>query len=145
MTAEREPEGGFAPLAPELDVTDLDVSLRFWCGVLGFRISYARPEDGFAYLEREGAQVMLCRRNGNWETAPTEHPFGRGLNLQIAVAALDPLLERLAAVRWPLFREAHAARYRVGDGAVFLRQFLVQDPDGYLLRFAERMPHDVSG
>lgn len=139
-TADREPEGGFAPLAPELDVTDLDASLRFWCGVLGFRVSYARPEDGFAYLERAGAQVMLCRRNGNWDTAPLERPFGRGLNLQIAVAALDPLLELLRAAGWPLFREPHAARYRVGDRAVFLRQFLVQDPDGYLLRFSERLP-----
>jgi catechol 2,3-dioxygenase-like lactoylglutathione lyase family enzyme len=140
VTADREPEGGFAPLAPELDVTDLDASLRFWCGILGFRISYARPEDGFAYLEREGAQVMLCRRNGNWETASLEHPFGRGLNLQIAVAALDPVIDRLRAAGWPLFREAHAARYRVGESFVSLRQILVQDPDGYLLRFAERRP-----
>ncbi len=142
MTAapDGEPEGGFAPLVPELDVSDLDASLRFWCGILGFRISYRRPEDGFAYLEREGAQVMLCRRNGNWETAALERPFGRGLNLQIAAAALDPLRARLRAAGWPLFREAHAARYRVGDGAVCLRQFLVQDPDGYLLRFTERLP-----
>ncbi len=136
----REPEGGFAPLAPELNVTDLQASLHFWCGILDFRISYARPEDGFAYLERAGAQVMLCRRNGNWETARLDRPFGRGLNLQIAVAALDPLLERLRRAGWPLFRDAHAARYRVGDGAVLLRQFLVQDPDGYLLRFSERLP-----
>lgn len=140
MTAHGEPEGGFAALVPELDVADLEASLRFWCGALGFRIAYARPEDGFAYLEREGAQVMLCRRNGNWETAPLEHPFGRGLNLQITVAALAPLLEGLAAAGWPLFREAHAARYRVGEGSVHVRQFLVQDPDGYLLRFSERIP-----
>ena len=136
----REPEGGFAVLVPELDVTDLDASLHFWCGILGFRIAYARPEDGFAYLEYAGAQVMLCRRNGNWETAPTERPFGRGLNLQITVAALDPLLEGLAAAGWPLFREPHDARYRVGERSAHLRQCLVQDPDGDLLRFAERLP-----
>ncbi len=31
----RLPVGGFAPLVPELDVIDLEASLRFWCGVRG--------------------------------------------------------------------------------------------------------------
>jgi hypothetical protein len=29
--------------------------------------------------------------------------------------------------------------YRTGAGAVTVRQFLVQDPDGYLLRFSEAL------
>ena len=44
------PENGFAPLVPELDVFDLAASLRFWRDVLGFRVAYRRPENGFAYL-----------------------------------------------------------------------------------------------
>jgi len=131
------PTGGFSPLVPELTVFDLAASVRFWCGVLGFRVAYERLEAGFAYLEREGAQVMLCLTNGNWETGPEERPLGRGVNFQIRVSSLAPLLDRLAAEPWPLFLAQHDAWYRVGDVETGNRQFLVQDPDGYLLRFFE--------
>ena len=131
------PAGGFAALTPELDVLDLPRSLDFWTRVLGFRIAYQRPENGFAYLEREGAQVMLCAANGSWDTAPLEKPLGRGVNFQIEVANVSPLLAALAAEPWPLFRPLHDAWYRAGAAEVGCRQFLVQDPDGYLLRFSQ--------
>jgi len=136
--AEAGPTGGFAPLVPELDVTDLAASLRFWCGPLGFRVAYERPERGFAFLETaEGAQVMLCRRNGHWETGALERPFGRGINFEIKVASTAPILAGLAALGWPLFRPLEDAWYRIGTVEGGNRQFLVQDPDGYLLRFTE--------
>ena len=134
-----KPKGGFAALVPELDVFDLDASINYWCDVLGFRVAYDRPENGFAYLERGGAQVMLNRRHGNWETGPLERPLGRGINFMVFVDNLEPLLASLAAIGWPLFREPHEAWYRIGDRESGNRQFLVQDPDGYLLRFAENL------
>lgn len=134
------PTGGFAPLVPELDVTDLEDSLAFWCGLLGFRIAYARPEAKFAYLERQGAQVMLCEINGEWVTGQLQRPFGRGINFQIETDALDPILAALDKAAWPLFRSVRESWYRVGatqeSGA---REFLVQDPDGYLLRFSQSL------
>ncbi len=133
------PAGGFAPLVPELDVLDLARSLDFWTRLLGFRIAYQRPENGFAFLQRDGAQVMLCAANGSWDTAPLEKPFGRGVNFQIAVADAAPLLAALAAEPWPLFRPLHDAWYRMGAAEVGCRQFLVQDPDGYLLRFSQSL------
>jgi catechol 2,3-dioxygenase-like lactoylglutathione lyase family enzyme len=61
----RPPRTGWAKLTPELIVSDIAVSLAFWCDRLGFAIAYQRPEQGFAYLERpEGAQIMLCERSG---------------------------------------------------------------------------------
>src|SRR4051812_49245007 len=39
-------------MVPELVVTGLAASLRFWCGPCSFRVAYERPEDGFAYLDR---------------------------------------------------------------------------------------------
>jgi hypothetical protein len=52
------------------------VSLAFWCDVLGFPIACQRPERDFAYLERDGAQVMLvAKRSANldrhWRNART--------------------------------------------------------------------------
>ncbi|MCJ2129670.1 bleomycin resistance protein [Methylobacterium sp. E-045] len=139
MTGDGLPAGGFNPLVPELDVRDLPASLAFWCGTLGFSVAYARPENGFAYLERGGAQVMLNVVNGNWRTGDLEPPLGRGINLQITIDAVDPILAALDAASWPLFRPAHEAWCRVGEEEEGLRQFLVQDPNGYLLRFAESL------
>lgn len=131
------PGGGFAPLVPELDVTDLAASLAFWCGPLGFTVAYDRPAAGFAYLQRAGAQAMLCQCNGNWDTGPLERPFGRGINLQIRVASIAPILAALDAAGWPLFRPVQERWYRVGGSQAGSRELLVQDPDGYLLRFQE--------
>ncbi len=135
----RLPEGGFNALVPELDVTDIGASLRFWCEGLGFRVAYDRPESGFAYLERGGAQVMLCRFNGNWNTGPLEFPLGRGINFQIAVTATAPILEALQQLGWPLFQEPRDSWRRTGDCESGDREFLVQDPDGYLVRLSEAL------
>lgn len=140
------PSGGFAPLVPELDVTNLEQSLAFWCGLLGFRIAYTRPEAKFAYLERQGAQIMLCEINGEWTTGPLEHPFGRGINFQIATDDIGPQLAALQQAGWPLFREVRDSWYRIGatleSGS---REFLVQDPDGYLVRFAQPLGQRQAG
>lgn len=136
---DRRPSGGFSALIPELDVQDLEASLRFCVVGLGFTVAYARPEAAFAYLEREGAQVMLNEINGNWLTGPLTPPFGRGINLQIAVSSVTEILDRLGTMAWPLFRPCHDAWYRVGAEEVGCRQFLVQDPDGYLLRFSQSL------
>ncbi len=133
---DRLPTGGFAALVPELSVSDLDASLAFWCPILGFEIAYQRPENGFAYLERGSLQVMLDRINGNWETGPLEKPLGRGINLQMMVPDVEPMLKSLKQANWPLYRDVSDAWYRSGDTEGGNRQFLVQDPDGYLLRFA---------
>ena len=47
------------------------------------------------YLEREGSQVMLCQRNGNWETGDLQSPLGRGINFQMFVHSVEPLLDAL--------------------------------------------------
>ncbi len=139
-----KPADGFAALVPELDVTDLQASLRFWCGPLGFEIAYDRPAARFAYLTRGKLQVMLCERNGHWEVAELHRPFGRGINFQMNVERVAPILAALEAADWPLFRPPNEAWYRAGGREGGQLEFLVQDPDGYLLRFAEdlgeRMP-----
>ena len=123
---------------PELNVTDLGESLAFWRDILDFEVVYERPEDGFVYLKREDVHVMLEELSPeSWETGPLERPFGRGLNLEIACSSLRPLLGNLAEIGWPLFREPAERWYRVNDQEVGVRQFLVQDPDGYLLRFQQ--------
>ena len=130
------------PLVPELIVTHLDTSLAFWVEQLGFAIAYQRPEEGFAYLDLHGAQIMLeqyAPDANQWLSAALQQPFGRGINLQIDVPAVSPLLGRLSENGHPLFRDVEDAWYRAGDVEAGQRQFIVQDPDGYLLRLVERL------
>lgn len=124
-------------LVPELLVTDLAASLDFWCGPCGFVIEYQRQDEGFAYLSSGTAHVMLeqARIGRNWITAPLERPWGRGINFQISVPDLTPILASLRAAGYPLFMEPETKWYRVAEQEAGVEQFLVTDPDGYLLRF----------
>ena len=130
----------FQPLVPELVCADFRASLAFYRDLLGFTRLYGRQDPDFAYLERERAQLMLEQHDdGSWMTGDLERPFGRGINLQIEASDLTPMLDRLAAARWPLYRAPEEAWYRVEDRLEGQRQFLVQDPDGYLLRFCQSL------
>ena len=133
-------------LVPELQVSDFDESLAFYTEVLGFAVAWSRPEEGFALLEREGASVMLEQAGGPGRritTGPLEQPFGRGVNFQILVSSVDALAERLEANgRRPLI-PLEERWYRRGTGRIGQRQFVVADPDGYLLRFAQLIGTEV--
>ncbi|ODU62392.1 MAG: hypothetical protein BGO82_07045 [Devosia sp. 67-54] len=126
-------------LTPELAVADLERSLGFYRDILGFSVLYDRPSEGFACLRYEGIELMLDQigKGRTWETGPLEHPLGRGLNLQCRVSAIDPLAERLGRAGIALYLPIETRTYRVGDRDIRQRQFCVQDPDGYLLRFCE--------
>lgn len=74
---------------PEFDVTNLEQSLAFYTQVIGFAVLYARPEEKFAFLDLDGAQIMLEEAVGpgrRFRTAPLEHPYGRGINVMAGVS-----------------------------------------------------------
>ena len=120
---------------PELACLDLPTSRAFYVDVLGFAECYQR--DGFAYLGLGKAQLMLEQAPGDWAIAPLERPYGRGINIQIEVDAIQPILGRLAAQSYALFMEPRECWYRTGEVEHGQREFIVQDPDGYLLRFCQ--------
>jgi catechol 2,3-dioxygenase-like lactoylglutathione lyase family enzyme len=125
-------------VVPELVVSDLAASLRFWRDLLGFRVVYERAAERFAFLERGGAQFMLEQlHDASWLTGELSAPFGRGMHFEIGVDSLAPILVALERARWPLWRGAEERWYRVASEEVGQRQVVVQDPDGYLLRLAE--------
>lgn len=131
----------FNALVPELLCRDFVASRAFYVDLLGFTCLYDRPEDGFAYLQRGRAQIMIEQidETSSWLTAPMTVPFGRGINLQIEVDDLADMVARLRAASVALYREPSDAWYRVDDYETGQRQFLVQDPDGYLLRFCQNL------
>lgn len=129
---------GLPRLVPELEVRSLPASLAFYVARAGFEVRYERPDEGFAYLDLDGAEVMVEEIGKSRRLAPEvvmEPPFGRGVNLQIEVVDVQALHERLAPQPAELVLELEDAWYDVGDHQHGNRQFVVRDPDGYLLRF----------
>ncbi|MET0421015.1 MAG: VOC family protein [Acidimicrobiia bacterium] len=135
--------------APELDVTNLAVSLRFYVELLGFRLLFERPTHKFAYLERGGVELMIQEADGpgrRFRTAPLERPYGRGISFQLEVDDVDSLHERVVAAgieivvpmeeRWYEIDVVEAGgRWQVqGPAEAGNRQFVLADPDGYLWR-----------
>lgn len=130
----------FPPLTPEFNVRCIKKSLIFYTELLGFTICFERPEDGFATIALDGAVIMLeqieelAPQNDPWVTAELEYPFGRGINFQITVKNLDGIYSRLTNSDYPIQLSLEQKTYRVGGDFVSIRQFMVTDPDGYLLR-----------
>ncbi len=128
-------------MTPELYCTDINASLAFYVGILGFNVQYDRPEEGFAMLERQGSRLMLDEYDPNskraWITAPLEKPFGRGVNLQINTTDSADLYKKVVATKAEIFLPLEEKWYRANDVEVGNLQFIVLDPDGYMLRFAE--------
>jgi len=133
-TATVAPDPG---LVPELLIMDLDKSLDFWCRLCGFSVLYHRMHEGFAYIASWTAHVMLQQAGvgREWITGPLERPFGRGINFQVSVPSIDPLVKALESGGWPLFLAPETRWYRTGGHEAGVAQFLVADPDGYLIRF----------
>ena len=127
----------YNPLIPEFSVSNLHQSRFFYVDVLGFKVEYERPENKFLFLSLQGSQIMIEEVNGNWATGELEHPYGRGVNFEFSVENVGMLVESLRANGVPLFRPSKESWYRVGDELVGQVEFLVQDPDGYLLRFSQ--------
>ena len=129
-------------IIPELQVLDYDKSLDFYTRLARFVVVYDRPEESFAMLEINGARLMiegLATQGRSWRVGKMEKPFGRGMNLQIEVQDVDRLYQSFKRAEYPIFFDLEEKWYRVNDKEIGHKQFLVQDPDGYLLRFFEKM------
>lgn len=123
-------------LTPELDVTDLAKSIAFYA-LLGFGVAYERTEEGFSFLACPGASLMLQVASGpgrRFRTALLERPFGRGVNFQIEVADVEGAYRRVVEAGHEVVVPLEERWYRVEPNEVGNLQFVVADPDGYLIR-----------
>jgi catechol 2,3-dioxygenase-like lactoylglutathione lyase family enzyme len=126
------------PLVPELTVSHFEKSKRFYVELIGFEIKYQRDEPKFAYLEYESSQIMIEEvHNDGWKTGELEYPYGRGINFQIECSNVQKIQDTLLENKYNIFREIKDTWYNTGKEFVGCRELLVQDPDGYLLRFSE--------
>lgn len=123
---------------PELSVTNLAKSLSFY-KTIGFHINYERPENKFAFISLNNIQFMLQELSdqNKWEIAELSYPFGNGINFQLEVSNIDNIYNNLVKNNYHIAFPIEENWYRQNDKLLGNRKFLVQDPDGYLLRFSE--------
>jgi lactoylglutathione lyase len=144
-------------LVPELICSDLGRSVRFYTGVLGFRVRHERPAERFAHLERDGAELMIeqpgmvrCspdHRSGSapphrdrlFPSAELSHPYGRGMNLEIDVDEVAPLHDAALAAGAEIVLALEERWYALETESLGVRQFAVADPDGYVIRLSQRV------
>ena len=124
----------FNSLIPELSVSDIEKSKKFYLSI-GFKVLYERKENKFCFLELEQNQIMIEQINDNWNTGILEYPFGRGINISMSVNDLDKFYQEIKDKEITLFQDIKVNKYRVDNVIYEDKEFLIQDPDGYLLRF----------
>ena len=64
-----------------------------------------------------------------------EYPYGRGINISMAVKDVEAFYNKLKQKGIKMYLDLEKHEYRVGDEVSKDIEFLLQDPDGYLLRF----------
>ncbi len=126
----------FNKLIPELTVSDINRTKEFYINILGFKLEFERIEDKFIFLSFEGSQIMFEQfHNDGWNIADMQYPYGRGVNFEIEVNNIDELYSKIFKNNIKLYRKLKTNFYIVNGKKEKQKEFLIMDPDGYLLRF----------
>ena len=127
----------FNSLIPELVVSDIEKTKEFYVNILNFVVEYERTENKFIFLSLEDNQMMFEQDNGYWNVGELEYPYGRGINFEMKVSNVESLYKRILDFHIKPFREMNINHYRSSEEDIVQKEFLIQDPDGYLLRFTD--------
>ena len=103
----------FNSLIPELTVSDIEISKKFYLEILEFKLEYERVEDLFIFISKEG------------------------INFEMNIEDVESLYNRIIKLGIKPFRELKKNIYKCNGEDICQNEFLIQDPDGYLLRFTD--------
>jgi uncharacterized glyoxalase superfamily protein PhnB len=127
-------------VTPNIVVADIDRSIAFYRDVLGFSIVATVPDASpfvFAWVQRGGVSVFLNALSGVDLPELAARPIGGTATLFLMVEAETP-----AAGVDALFEQIrHQAKVvmPLKDQFYGMREFGIEDPDGYILFFAQRI------
>lgn len=128
----------FNKMIPELTVFDIEETKQFYIDLLGFQMDYERPEDKFIFLSFEENQFMFEQLHENgWNIGEMKYPLGQGINFSLEIEGFDALYKRLKEHNAVFYRDLMISHYTVSDETIEQKEFLIQDPSGYLLRFTD--------
>ena len=125
----------FNNLIPELSVFDILQTKKFY-KELGFKIEYERQKEKFIFMSFQDSQFMFEQiHDEGWNTGELIYPLGRGINFSIAVEDVEELYKLVKTLNFEIYRELTRNQYQVNGAEESQIEFLIQDPNGYLLRF----------
>ena len=125
----------FNNLIPELSVFDILQTKNFY-EELGFKIEYERREEKFVFMSFQDSQFMFEQiHDEGWNTGELTYPLGRGINFSIAVDDIENLYTLVKSKKLEIYKKLTKSVYLVNGIEEIQMEFLIQDPNGYLLRF----------
>ena len=125
----------FNNLIPELSVFDILQTKNFY-EELGFNIEYERQEEKFVFMSFQDSQFMFEQiHDEGWNTGELTYPLGRGINFSIAVDDIENLYTLVKSKKLEIYKKLTKSVYLVNGIEEIQMEFLIQDPNGYLLRF----------
>ena len=125
----------FNKLIPELSVFDILQTKKFY-KELGFKIEYERQKEKFIFMSFQDSQFMFEQiHDEGWNTGELIYPLGRGINFSIAVEDVAELYKLVKTLNFEIYKELTRNKYQVNGTEETQIEFLIQDPNGYLLRF----------
>ena len=127
----------FKKLTPNLLVVNVERSLAFYEGVLGFERGFTVPEQSpfvFASVIGGPVEIFFNDAAGAIKEYPAfgGKPIGATGTMYIEVEGVDALHDRLkptVPIVMPLVTQFYG-----------MREFAIEDPDGYAITFAQRAP-----
>ena len=132
----------FTDVTPNLIVADIDRSLAFYRDVLGFSLVTTVPDAApfvFAWLQRDDVSVFLNTVGSVKETLPAlaARPIGGTNTLFMIVEANSPA-EGIDAL-FDAVRSKARVVMPLKDQFYGMREFGIEDPDGYVIFAAQRI------
>jgi lactoylglutathione lyase len=126
-------------LTPNLIVSNVERSLSFYRDILGFTVENTVPDSGplvFASVQAGPVEIFLNAPEPAIAEYPAfkDRPIGGTLTLFVQVARIADVYESLknrVKVVMPLEKKWYG-----------VTEFAFEDPDGYLITFAERDQSD---
>jgi uncharacterized glyoxalase superfamily protein PhnB len=122
-------------LTPNLIVSSVEQSLAFYCDVLGFEKTATVPEQSpyvFAAVQSGPVEIFFNARGPAVEEYPAlaNLPIGGTLTLYMEVTGVEKIYGELkdhVKVTLPIEKKFYG-----------VTEFAFEDPDGYVMTFAER-------
>lgn len=122
-------------IAPLLNVEDVETSLAFYRDRLNFRIAESRGGFGeihWCLLQRDGASIVLNRNDhGDRGARLARHTWG---DVVLYVFCTN------AQSEWADLQEAGVEVGDIDRTEDGMDEFLVRDPDGYVIVFGSSVP-----
>jgi lactoylglutathione lyase len=127
----------FQKLTPNLVVPNVEASLNFYCTVLGFQPGITVPDAPpyvFGSVASGSVEIFFNDQKTVAEDYPAlgAKPIGGSLTLFIEVEGIEDLFQKV---------QQHGVKITMPmkDQFYGMREFAMQDPDGWIITFAERI------